>query len=230
MGCLPSGSLSPAGCSGITNFDTGSPADEGKENLVDDLGDGAGVAGAEQERAAKEVEGESGNSLGDVVACFAAFGGSLEDGRHGLVSGLHQLGLEVGDEGGIGEIVSGQAIEGLRAEDGEPGGDPVQHLKHIPAKAPSVGDLSREHGTVAAQGSDDELMPGRPPAGEYRSASSGPLGDPFATAGAPGPRTGSAAPRTPGCATCPSRASPPTSSGAKSWPWPASRASPAQEN
>jgi hypothetical protein len=40
----------------------GSPADEGEEHLVDDLGDGVLVAGAEQEGVAEEVEGESGNS------------------------------------------------------------------------------------------------------------------------------------------------------------------------
>ena len=43
----------------------------------------------------------------------------------------------------------------------------------------------------------------------------------YATGGGPGARTGSAAPRTPGCATCPCRASPRTRSGARSWPWPA---------
>ena len=42
------------------------------------------------------------------------------------------------------------------------------------------------------------------------------------TGAGPAARTGSAAPRTPGCATCPSRASPRTSCGARSSPWPAS--------
>ena len=43
-----------------------------------------------------------------------------------------------------------------------------------------------------------------------------------ATAAGPGARTGSAARRTPGCATCPCRASTRTRSGARSSPWPAS--------
>ena len=42
------------------------------------------------------------------------------------------------------------------------------------------------------------------------------------TGGGPGARTGSAAPRTPGCGTCHSKASPPTRSGARSSRWPAS--------
>ena len=42
------------------------------------------------------------------------------------------------------------------------------------------------------------------------------------TGGGPGARTGSAAPRTPGCGTCRSRASPRTRSGARSSRWPAS--------
>ena len=43
----------------------------------------------------------------------------------------------------------------------------------------------------------------------------------YATAAAPAARTGSAAPKTPACATCPCTATPRTRSGARSWPWPA---------
>jgi hypothetical protein len=44
-----------------------------------------------------------------------------EDGRHDLVSVLEGLGVEVGDQSGIGEVVGGQAAEGIGADLGEPG-------------------------------------------------------------------------------------------------------------
>jgi hypothetical protein len=102
-----------------------SPADEGEEHLVDDGGDGVLVTGPEQELVAEQVNGKGGDTRGDVVFYLAALGRSLEDGRHDLVSGLEGLGVEVGDQGGIGEVVGGQAVEGIGADLGEPGRDPT---------------------------------------------------------------------------------------------------------
>src|SRR5277367_1920286 len=104
----------------------GSPADEGEEHLVDDGGDGALVTGPEQELVAEQVNGKGGDAGGDVVSYLVALGRSLEEGRHDLVAGLEELGVEVGDQGGIGEVIGGQAVEGIGADLGEPGRDPAE--------------------------------------------------------------------------------------------------------
>lgn len=77
-------------------------ADEREEHLVDDLGEGVLVGGAEaaEDFVAEQVDGEGGNSRRDVVSCFAVFGGSLEDGLHDLVSGLEHLAWRSGTRAG----------------------------------------------------------------------------------------------------------------------------------
>ena len=67
----------------------------------------------------------------------------------------------------------------------------------------------------------EEEATGSPPSPPTRNAASSRTWN-CATAGGPAARTGSAARRTPSCGTCRSRASPRTSCGARSSPWPAS--------
>jgi len=114
---------------------------------------------------------------GGCRACFAAVGGSLEDGRHHFASDVEHLGLQVGDQGGVGEVVAEKTVDDLGADLGKPGRDPAQHGEHIIAQASVVGDLTGEHRAVAAQGGDHELGLAGPPASQHGPAPAGPLRD-----------------------------------------------------
>ena len=73
----------------------------------------------------------------------------------------------------------------------------------------------RSCGSPTSTGTGSPRSPPTPGKGSSRTSNCG-------TAAGPAVRTGSETPRTPGCGTFPSRASPRTSCGARSSPWPAS--------
>jgi len=89
-----------------------------------------------------------------------------------------------------------------------------------PARMRVIARKERPH-PARSCGSQTSTGTGSPAWPPTRSAASSPTWN-CGTGGGPGARTGSGAPRTPGCGTCRSRASRRTRSGARSWPWPAS--------